>query len=199
LLDDHVTVRPVSTVLFKSLSVAVSCCVGVRPRTKVGEAGLTTTVATGTGSTVITGVAVLGADSLLAVIIAVPSPVAVTITVAPVEPLTVLAALTVNTAVLLETQFTVRPTSGFPLPSFGVAVSCWVSPKTTGVVKAERVRAATGMGVTVIEAVPFFPSLVAVIVAVPTDTAVTTPVWLTVATTALFELHVTARPVRTLP
>jgi hypothetical protein len=126
LLDDHVTVRPVSTEPFPSLSVAASCCVGATPKTSVAEAGFTVTVATGTGLTVTTGVAALGADSLLAVMIAVPKPVAVTVTVAPPELLTVLAALTVSTAVLLETQVTVRPTSTLPLPSFGVAVSCWV-------------------------------------------------------------------------
>jgi hypothetical protein len=96
------------------------------PSTKVPEAGLTATDATGTGVTVITGVETLGADSLLAVMIAVPRLAAVTVTVAPLAPLTELALLTVSTAGLLETQFTVRPTRAVPAAFFGVAVSCWV-------------------------------------------------------------------------
>jgi hypothetical protein len=124
LLDDQVTDRPVRTLLFESLSVAVSCCVDVTPRARVADDGLTVTVATGIGFTVITGVATLGADSLLAVIIAVPKPAAVTVTVAPPELLTELGALTVSTAGLLESQFTVRPERIAPPASFGVAVSC---------------------------------------------------------------------------
>jgi hypothetical protein len=46
--------------------------VGVIPRTRLAETGLTVTVATGTGFTVITGVVAAGADSLIAVIVAVP-------------------------------------------------------------------------------------------------------------------------------
>jgi hypothetical protein len=97
--------------------------VGVVPNTRVAEAGLTATVATGIGLTVITGVATLGADSLLAVISAVPSPAAVTVTVAPLDVLTELDALTVRMAGLLDTQCTVRPVKVLPPPSFGVAVS----------------------------------------------------------------------------
>jgi hypothetical protein len=72
LLDDHVTVRPVSTLPFESFNWAASCCVGVIPRTRLAEGGVTVTVATGTGLTVITGVVALGAVSLDAVIVAVP-------------------------------------------------------------------------------------------------------------------------------
>jgi len=54
--------------------------------------------------------------------VAVPSPTAVTVIVAPVEVLTELAALTANTAVLLETQLTVRPDNVVPFASLGVAV-----------------------------------------------------------------------------
>jgi len=81
------------------------------------------TVATGTGFTVTGGVVALGADSLVAVIVAVPAPVAVTVIVAPVDVLTEVAALTVNTAVLLETQLTVRPLKIAPPASLGTAVS----------------------------------------------------------------------------
>ena len=48
-------------------------------------------------------------------------------------------------------------------------------------------------------AVPDFPSLAAVIVAVPAATPVTTPVADTVAIAPLLVVHVTTRPVNTLP
>jgi len=57
----------------------------------------------------------------------------------------------------------------------------------------------TASGGTVIVAVALFPSLVAVIVAVPGATAVTTPAVETVATAVLPELQATARPVSTFP
>jgi len=200
LLDVHVTNRPVSTKPLASLVTAVSCCVGVTPSTRLAEGGLTVTIATGTGLTVITGVVALGADSLVALIVAVPSSIAVTVTVAPLDVLTELATLTVSTAVLLECQLTVRPVRALLLASFGVAISTWVPPTTIGVVGAERVTVLTGASVTVIEDVPVFASLVAVIVAgPPAATPVTSPVALTVATAPLLELHVTVRPVSTLP
>jgi len=58
---------------------------------------------------------------------------------------------------------------------------------------------ATGTSVTVTVPVPLRPSLVAVIVAVPTPWAVTRPVVLTLATPAALVVHVTDRPVRTFP
>jgi hypothetical protein len=59
---------------------------------------------------------------------------------------------------------------------------------------------ATGMGgeATVSVAVPVWPSLVAVICAVPAATAVTRPEPATVATPVLVELQLITRPVRTL-
>ena len=50
LSDDQVTARPVSTLLLASFSVAVSCCVA--PTTALTVAGLTETVATGSGADV---------------------------------------------------------------------------------------------------------------------------------------------------
>ena len=58
---------------------------------------------------------------------------------------------------------------------------------------------ATGIGITVIAAEPVRPSLEAVIDVDPSLTAVTTPLASTVATAMLVEVHVTLRPVRTLP
>jgi hypothetical protein len=119
LLEIHVTTRPVSTIPFASLVTAVSCCVGVTPKTKVAKAGLTVTVATGTGLTVIAGLGVELTDSLVAVIVAAPTPTAVTVVV----PLVELAGLTVSTDVLLETQLTVRPVRTLPFTSLVTAVS----------------------------------------------------------------------------
>ncbi|HEY1953464.1 MAG TPA: hypothetical protein VGG76_11735, partial [Gemmatimonadaceae bacterium] len=55
-------------------------------------------------------------DSLVAVIVALPAPTAVTIVAKPF-------ALTVSTDVLLDAHVTVRPVSGLPLASRVVALS----------------------------------------------------------------------------
>jgi len=65
---------------------------------------------------------------------------------------------------------------------------------------SDTVTLATGAWVTVIVALPVFPSLVATMLAVPTLIAVTRPVvGETVATLVLSEFHVTTRPVSVLP
>ena len=63
---------------------------------------------------------------------------------------------------------------------------------------SDTVTVATGACVTVIAALPIFPSLVAVIVVPPAPTAATKPLPSTVATARLLEVHVTVRPLRTL-
>jgi hypothetical protein len=168
----------------------------------VADAGLTETVLTGGGGagfTVIVGVVAAGADSLIALIVAVPAPAAVTVTVAPLAVLTELETLTVSTAVLLDTQLTVRPLSAVPPASLGVAVRICVAPNAIGVTGVDRVKLATGTGFTVIALVPLCPSLVAVIVTgPPAATPVTRPFASTVATKGAPEIHATARPVSTL-
>jgi hypothetical protein len=67
------------------------------------------------------------------------------------------------------------------------------------VATSDTVTVATGAGVTVIVALPVLPSLVAVILAMPSATAVTRPSAETVATALLLELHVIERPVKTMP
>jgi hypothetical protein len=59
---------------------------------------------------------------------------------------------------------------------------------------SETLTEATGVGVTVIDAVPLFPSLVAVTTADPTASAVTTPDGETLATPEAFVDQVTTRP-----
>src|SRR5947208_9240732 len=153
----------------------------------VAVAGVIVTEATGTGVTVIVEGPLF--PSLVAVIVAVPAALPVT------SPLPV----TVATAVLLLPQLTVRPDNGLPLASFGVAVSCTVWPTGTDAVLGLTVTDATGTVVTVIVAVPLCPSLVAVIVAAPAVTPVTTPLPLTVATAVLLLPQLTDRPDNGLP
>src|SRR5436190_2243475 len=104
-----------------------------------------------------------------------PSLVAVTVAVPGVTPVTTPVVDTVATAVLLELHVTTRPVSTAPLASFSVAVSAPVCPTMIELVAGETATVATGAGVTVTAEVPDFPSLVAVIVAVPGATPVTTP------------------------
>jgi len=96
---------------------------------------------------------------------------------------------TVATVVLSELQTMFRPLNAPPFASSVTALARAVS--TAVIVLGANVTAtvATGTGTTVTTAVPFFPSLVAVIVAAPGVSAVTTPVADTEATAGLFELH----------
>jgi hypothetical protein len=93
----------------------------------------------------------------------------------------------------------VRPVSVPPFASRVTALPWAVS--TAVIVLGVRVTAtlATGTGVTVRVALPLLPSLVAVIVALPAETADTRPVEETVATALLSELHTTPRPVSATP
>jgi len=81
--------------------------------------------------------------------------------------------------------------------SLVVAVSCCVWPTIMGVVGVETVTEATGIGITLRSADPFFPSLVAVMLALPAAIAVTRPLVDTVATPVLSEDQVMLRPVNT--
>src|SRR6059058_824591 len=177
---DHVTVRPESGFPPASLGVPVSCTVW--PACTEAEGGVTSTDATGTGVTVIAEVPLF--PSLVAVIVAVPG----------VTPDTSPLLLTVATAVLELDHVTVRPESGVPPASLGVPVSCTVCPACTDAEGGVTSTVATGTFVTLIDEVPLFPSLVAVIVAEPGVTPETRPPLLTVATAVLELDHVTVRP-----
>src|SRR5436309_573319 len=123
-----------------------------------------------------------------------PSLVALIVMDPGVTPETRPLLLTVATAVLELDHVTVRPERGVPLASFGVAVSCTVWPACTEAEGGVTSTVATGTFVTVTDEVPLFPSLVAVIVAVPGVTPDTSPLLLTVATAVLELDHVTVRP-----
>src|SRR6478672_2594244 len=132
---------------------------------------------TGFGLTLI--VAVPAFPSLVALIVAVPGAIAVT---SPVDD-------TLATLGALVDHDTARPARGCPDPSRGSALSCVVCPTTRslplGVIATEE----TGTDDTVIDEPADFPSLAAVMIALPAVSAVTSPALLTVATVALLVVN----------
>ncbi len=181
----HVTVRPVRAIPFPSWGVATNC--SVWPTNTLPDAGLTLTEATGTLVTVTLAVPVL--PSLVAVIVPVPAA----------TPVTKPVAATVITALLLLVQVTARPFSTLPAGSVATAASWRVAPACTLDVAGLTATEATGTLDTVSATVALCPSLVAVSVADPTTSADTNPLELTAATPRLLLVHVTARPLSTLP
>src|SRR6266481_2672912 len=181
----QVTVRPAKVAPAESFGVAVSCT--VCPTRMLAVAGEIATEATGTVVMVIAAVLLL--PSLIAVIGAEPEA----------TPVTRPPVLTRATVVSPLAHVTVRPTRVPPAESFGVAVSCTVCPTRMLAVAGETTTEATGTSVTVTAALPVLPSLVAVIVTVPTAPLVTSPLALTVATPVLLLVHVTDRPVNAPP
>src|SRR5205809_789245 len=130
------------------------------------------------------------------------SDVAAMIAVPAVTPLTIPLPVTVATAVLFDSQATVQPVSVLPFASLRVAVSWTVWPVGTEAGAGVTVTEATGAGagaVTVMAEGPLLPSLVAVIVAEPAVTPVTSPLPPTVATALFLLAQVTARPANGLP
>ena len=173
----HVTGRPVSTCPSASFAVAMNAC--VPPSVTVADAGLTASEATGPCT-----VMLAAAER--------PSTVAVTFVVPGPTPVTRPVAETVATARLADDQITARPVSAFPAESRAAAVSCCVPPMASVVVCGATSTLLTVIGrTTATVAVADRPWLVAVIVAVPTARAVTTPVALIEATVGFPELHVT--------
>jgi hypothetical protein len=160
--------RPVRTAPLASFAVAVSD--KVAPIGSEAEPGAIAIDAIGTGITVIKAVA--ETPSTDAVTDAVPAPVPVT---SPVSD-------TAATSGFVEVQTIVRPDTGFPVGSRGVAVNWALRPTSSVTVVDERTTDATRGGATVIVAVRSLIWVTAVIVAVPAPTAVTKPVLETRAT-----------------
>ncbi len=128
-----------------------------------------------------------------------PSLVAVITTVPGVTPVTRPVGDTVATAAALDDQVTTRSVTTVPFTSSTVALNWRVDLATIDDPCGRMLTDPTAKLEIVSAADPLFPSLVAVIVALPAATAVTTPCAETVAT-AVFELdHATAGPVTTLP
>lgn len=191
LLDDQATLRPVRTFPLASRSVAVSCCPW--PTVTVAVDGAIETLATGAG-----GIAVVVRLELPLF----PSLVAVIVEVPAAMPVTRPDPFTVAALVLLDDQVMVRPDSTFPFASFETAVSCVVAPACTLAALGDTATDATATGggaETVNGASPDIPSLDAAIVAVPAETAVTSPMASTVDI-RVFELcQEIVRPVNTAP
>jgi hypothetical protein len=161
-------------VAFAGAIVAANCCVPpIRIEAVVGD---TLTPVTRIGLTVMTEVAVKLPSAVVTVMVAVPTDTPV---ISPV-------ALTVATAVLLLLQVTLWFVA---FAGAIVAANCCVPPINMEAVVGLTVTPVTRIGLTVMTevAVKLPSAVVTVIVAVPTDTPVTRPVELTVAT-AVFEL-----------
>src|SRR5207247_8422775 len=103
------------------------------------------------------------------------------------------------TAPLSLDQAMLRPDSGLPLASFGVAASCNVCPTATLPDGGLTVTDATGLLVTVTLEAPLSPPLVAVLVADPGATPLTSPLPSTAATAALLLDQLIVQPDSTLP
>jgi hypothetical protein len=154
----------------------------------VEAASATDTDATGTGRTTSTACPLI--PSLVAMMFAVPGATAVT------RPV---AASTVAIAGSLELQVTTRPASTSLFASRVIAVAFVVVPAMIVEAVSATVTEATATGMTVRDACPAIPSLVAMMFAEPGAIAVITPVVaLTVAIATLLELQVAERPVRAL-
>jgi hypothetical protein len=122
------------------------------------------------------------------------------ITALPVAtPVTTPALDTFATPALSVVKVIGRPVSTVPSAASVDAVSVAVAPGASATLSGASETPATGTGVTETVALPDLPPLVAVIVALPTDRPVTTPVGETVATVRLLELHVMEAPVTTAP
>src|SRR3989454_1051053 len=152
-LDAQGPDRPDSRLPAASFSIAVSCTVA--PTSTTAVTGLIATDATGTLATLVVADPLF--PSLVAVIVA--DPAATPVTRPPDD--------TVATAGLPLVHVTARPARMFPAASLSVAVSCTVPPTYTFGTVGLMVTDATGTVDTVSAAVPFCPSLVAVIVRAP--------------------------------
>jgi len=184
-LLDHVTVRPVRTLLAESVVVALSCV--LPPTRRATEAGVTATDETGTMVTVMAAVPVL--PSLVAVMVAEPAATAAT---------TPLAETDATPGALLD-HVTGRPFRMLLAESFVVALSCTDVPTRRLALAGKTLTVATGTADTVTLELPLCPSLVAVIVTVPRATALTRPSTVTDATLGASLDHVIVRPLKELP
>src|SRR5215213_5171878 len=183
-LDSHVTDRPTRTLPASSRRVGVK---GTDwPTTSDCDSGETLTEPTGA----------------LTVTVAVelfPSMVARTAMPPAPTPVTTPASLTVAIASSADANTATRPGSTLPAASSAAAASAPVSPMARPSVDGVTRTEATGAGATCAVVLPLTPSLVALTIASPSARAVTSPASETVATSVLFELQVTARPVSELP
>src|SRR5256884_9819981 len=147
LLVVHVTARPERGLPLASFTVATSRAVA--PTYTLAGLGLTVTEATGRFATLTFFLPLF--PSLVAVIVADPTP----------TPLTRPFGDTVATALLLVSHVTVRPVSTFPLASLTTTVSCCVDPGDRFTESGLTMTVSTGMLDAVTVAVPVRPSALA--------------------------------------
>lgn len=188
---DQLTTRA-SALPAESFTIAVAWVVRLAARLELTRATVMVLTLGGVGG----GVTVIVVPPLMlplaAVIVLVPVPSAVT---TPVWE-------TVATVELELVQVIARPINTFDAESKTVAAACVVAAIVMlGLLTCTVIVAMLGGGVgaTVRVAVPLLPPLDAVIVAVPTDMAVTMPSCETAATLELELVHNRTRPVNTLP
>ncbi len=214
----QVTVRPVSTLPAASLRVAVNCCSA--PTTTLALAGVTVTVATGAVLAVVVPLAKLESPPNTAFTFSVPRnatswnwyatpdcrPSTVQFRAAPIVlPATGVAHVPSVTSVadaqeIVPAAKRMSYCAGWPVPSpTSVKERVTELAVTPATARLLTVPGFVTVAVTVIAAWPLWPSLVAVIVAEPADTAVTRPLPLTVATAVLPLAHVTTRPASGFP
>jgi len=189
----HVTVWPLSTEPRLPVTTVLSCAVAPVPACNVTVAGVTATLATVSGGSVTVTVAEPVLPSTVAVIEACPAATAVT---SPVLE-------TVARVASLVLHVTVRPVSVDPRLPVTVAVSCAVAVapacNVTAAGATDTAAATSGSCVTVMVALPVRPPTVAVMVACPPATGITSPELETVARLASLVLHVTVWPLSTEP
>src|SRR5947209_7698380 len=106
---------------------------------------------------------------------------------------------TVATPALLVVHVTGRSVTTVPFASRTVAASTVVCATNRFADVGVTLTLPTGTAATDTSAFPLLPSLVAVIVAEPTESAVTTPAAVTVATASLLDVQLTGRSVTTTP
>jgi len=138
-------------------------------------------------------------DTVMRAVPVFPSAVAVMVADPESIPETTPAAETVATDELGLDQVAIRPVSTVPLVSLMVAISCRDCPIATVADWGLTVTEATVASVTVMRAVPVFPSAVAVMVAEPGPATVTNPAAETVAADWLELDQMAVSPVSTLP
>src|SRR5215207_7785692 len=110
------------------------------------------------------------------------------------RPITRPEAKTAATSALSDVHVTARPVRTVPFASRATAVSCTDRLTTMLADVGDTDTLATGTSVTVTLAVPWTPSIVAVIVTVPALTPVTRPLPSTTAIVVLMDRQVTPRP-----
>ncbi len=163
-----------------SRTSAVSCAV-CPSAVSATESGMTAT-AVGAGATTVSAARPVT-----------PAAVAMTSASPAPTPVTSPAASTTATAVSPDAQSNSAPATAWPLASVAAAARRSVSP-VTNVSAAGATATALTSWATVTAALPDTPPALAVIVAVPLPTAVTSPDPSTVATVASSDAHVNSAP-----